>query len=255
MPFALEIKSTLYLIYYDFLLDKIRMRDEKGMRISLIRQETDAMETETLIGIVDNQTLMRTSIKQVINAQSGMKVIFESSGASKIFDDSNFKKCGLIITELTLWMLNGMNLTVLCTEMKPAKKVIIYTSHRSLELAQTAIGMGASGYILKSDSIEVILDSIRNAMSGKIVMSPQFADPLVDLEKDRLPSYHMIIQLSTAERDVLSLMLAGLTSKQIALVLGVAKTTIDKHREHIRDKTGNSSMFELLFHAKKYGLI
>ena len=105
---------------------------------------------------------------------------------------------------------------------------------------------------LNADSIDVFMTAVENVLAGKFAVSPGL-NPMSapDSEEEDKELEVVLRKLSPREREVLSLVAASMTSRDIARTFNVKKTTIDKHRENIRKKIGHLNFHELIYIARK----
>ena len=146
--------------------------------------------------------------------------------------------------------MDGFNTLRKLSEEYPRIKTLVYTMHNNPDFFRRAIALGARGYVFKQDRPEVLLTAIRNIDAGRLGLTPALG--ATPLESPEAPEYEDLLNSLTArEIEVLSLVAAGMTSRDIARSLNVKKSTIDKHRENIRGKLGGAGLTELIYIARK----
>jgi len=163
-------------------------------------------------------------------------------------------KPDLIILDITMPLLNGIDAAVQIRKSLPAMKLLFVTMHVNPVYLEAALGAGATGYVVKSAAREELLDAIRSVMDGRIYVSPSLSSE--HLERFTDPSRAAAtLRLSAREREILQLIAEGRAAKEIAHVLSISIKTVAFHRENIKRKLGVRSTAELTRHAIEQGLV
>jgi DNA-binding NarL/FixJ family response regulator len=153
----------------------------------------------------------------------------------------------ILTLDLSLPGLSGLDILPKVSTVSSNTKTIIYTSYDTEEYVIRAFRLGASGYVLKSDSPAELAQAIRHAIKGKRYLSSSLPDDLLDLVDDGSPEfYDRFDQLTKRETEVLDLVVKGLTSAEIGEQLFISKRTVDKHRQNIMSKLNVSRTTELI---------
>ena len=134
----------------------------------------------------------------------------------------------------------------------PEIKVIALTSFKEQELVEGALKAGAIGYLLKDVDADELADAIRQAYAGKPTLAPEATQVLI--QASRKP-YKPGIDLTEREKEVLGLLVEGLTNPEIAQQLYVSKSTVKFHVSSILNKLQVSSRTEAVAKALQEGLI
>jgi DNA-binding NarL/FixJ family response regulator len=163
-------------------------------------------------------------------------------------------KPDLIILDITMPLLNGIDAAIHIRKTLPAVKLLFVTMHANPTYLEAALSAGATGYVLKSAAREELLDAIRSVMDGRIYVSPNLSSE--HLERFTDPSRAAAtLRLSAREREILQLIAEGRAAKEIAHVLNISIKTVAFHRENIKRKLGLRSTAELTRHAVEQGLV
>jgi DNA-binding NarL/FixJ family response regulator len=163
-------------------------------------------------------------------------------------------KPDLIILDITMPLLNGIDAAIHIRKTLPAVKLLFVTMHANPTYLEAALSAGATGYVLKSAAREELLDAIRSVMDGRIYVSPNLSSE--HLERFTDPSRAAAtLRLSAREREILQLIAEGRAAKEIAYVLNISIKTVAFHRENIKRKLGLRSTAELTRHAVEQGLV
>jgi DNA-binding NarL/FixJ family response regulator len=171
-----------------------------------------------------------------------------------LVDEALRLKPDLIISDITMPLLNGIDAAVLIRKSLPDVKVLFVTMHSSPAYLAAALNAGATGYVLKSSAQEELLAAIEDVMRGKIHVSPglstehleRFADPKMAAAT---------LRLSVREREILQLIAEGKSAKEIAYILDISIKTVSFHRENVKRKLGMRSTAELTKYAVEQGIV
>lgn len=163
-------------------------------------------------------------------------------------------KPDLIILDITMPLLNGIDAAVQIKKSLPGVKLLFVTMHVNPAYLEAALNAGATGYVLKSAAREELLDAIKSVLNGRIYVTPTLSSE--HLERFTDPSRAAAtLRLSAREREILQLIAEGRAGKEIAFVLNISIKTVAFHRENIKRKLGLGTTAGLTKHAIEQGLI
>jgi len=141
----------------------------------------------------------------------------------------------VILLDVELPGLNGLEAVKQIRSIAPSTRVIMLTVFDDHDKIFKAICAGASGYLLKTSSVEGIIESIREAQAGGAPMTPRVARSVLDMFVREMPP-HQDYGLTARERQILELMTQGLIKKEIADQLSLSYHTVDTHLRNIYTK-------------------
>jgi len=214
---------------------------------------------DTMISTVilcDDHKIFREGLRSLIEKQSDMKIIAESSDGRTAVRLSKEKSPDIIIMDIAMPELNGIETTHQIIKNYPKIKVLILSMYSDQRFVLKAMESGASGYLLKDSAFEELVDAIHIVLSGQIYLSPSIASIFVKSYITNLQKKdsHNLKALTDREREVLQLLSEGKTTKQISLTLGISGKTVETHRQKIMEKLNISSIAELTKYALREGL-
>jgi NarL family two-component system response regulator LiaR len=191
--------------------------------------------------LVDDHTMVRRGLATFLKVYDDLQLAGEAeSGAAAI------QLCGEILPDVVLMDMvmpdmDGATATHAIRQQFPQVQVLALTSFKEGDLVKNALEAGAIGYLLKDVSADELVRAIRAAHAGRATLSPEAAQALVQTaNQPPAPG----LDLTEREREVLTLMIEGLSNTQIAGRLTVSPSTIKSHVSNILSKLGVASRTE-----------
>lgn len=188
--------------------------------------------------IYDDSSERRDSLKALINLNDNLKFAGEASNCKNVLADVENYNPDVVLMDINMPEVNGIEGLKLIKTKHPEVKVLMQTAYDDSEKIFTSIKSGASGYILKNDKPQRILQAIEEVFEGGAVMNPAIAQKVLDYFK---PSEKKS-PLSPKENEVLALLAEGLSYKMVADKLAVSYSTINTHTKRIYEKLHISSL-------------
>jgi RNA polymerase sigma factor (sigma-70 family) len=206
--------------------------------------------------LVDDLTITREGLAALVDREQDMDVVGTADDGRDAVDLVKELKPDVVVMDVAMPGLNGIEATRQIKDAYPHVKILALSMHASRQYAAGMLGAGAMGYLVKHSAFEELAQGIRDVHAGKRALSAEIADIVVDDYVARLPDSDpsAFSALSDREREVLQLVAEGLTTKEIALNLGVSNKTIQTHRQRIMDKLQLRSVAELTKYAVREGL-
>jgi DNA-binding NarL/FixJ family response regulator len=208
--------------------------------------------TRARILLADDHTLTLEGIRAVLEPHHAIAGAVGDGRA--LVEAALLLKPDLIILDITMPLLNGIDAAVQIRQSLPGVKLLFITMHVNPAYLEAALSAGGTGYVLKSAAREELLEAIKNVLGGRIYITPSLSSE--HLERFRDPSLAAAaLRLSGREREILQLIAEGRTTKEMAYVLSISVKTIAFHRENIKRKLGLRTTAELTKHAIEQRLI
>jgi DNA-binding NarL/FixJ family response regulator len=206
----------------------------------------------TRILLADDHTLTLDGIRAVVEPHH--EIVGTVMDGRALVEAALRLKPDLIILDITMPLLNGIDAAVQIKMSLPGVKLLFITMHVNPAYLEAALNAGGTGYVLKSAAREELLEAIQSVLNGRIYVSPSLSSE--HLERFRNPARAAaVLRLSTREREVLQLIAEGRPAKEIAHLLNISIKTVAFHRENIKRKLGLRSTAELTKHAIEQGLV
>lgn len=210
------------------------------------------------IMLVDDHTLFRRGLKALLSGEPSFTVVGEAGDAGEALRSVAELRPDVVLLDNHMPGVNGVDAIGAIREAAPAARVIVLTVSEDEEDLTRALTAGAAGYLLKTVESEVLADSIRRALAGEAVVSPELTHKLVRaLRAASSPagsSAQPADTLSPREREILRAIAAGASNKEIARLLGIAETTVKVHVQHILRKLNLASRVQAAVYAVEQGL-
>ncbi|MFH1150462.1 MAG: response regulator transcription factor [Actinomycetota bacterium] len=211
--------------------------------------------TAIKVMIVDDHSLVREGLKAVFDQGKEIDVVGEAGSGEEAIDMVESVKPDVILMDISMPGMNGIQATKLIREKNPEAKVVILTMLDQEGYVYEAIKAGATGYMLKSTSSDDLVNAIQTVHEGKALLHPdataQLLKEFVTLAENKAKDYG----LSNREMEVLQLLSEGNTNKEIAKALWISEQTVKTHVAHIFDKLGTSDRTETVARALRDGLV
>ncbi|MGC1455144.1 MAG: response regulator transcription factor [Nitrospirota bacterium] len=208
----------------------------------------------TRILIADDHAIFREGLRQILEDVEDLQVVDEASRGQDVLDKIEKNDYDLILLDIAMPGLSGLETLKLIKGRRPKLKVLILSMYPEEQYAVRAIKAGASGYITKASASEELLGAIRKVLSGGKHITSSVADKLLsDLEPDLGHPLHEL--LSDREYQVLCLIASGRTVGEIADQLALSVKTVSTHRVHILEKMKMKTNAELTNYALKQNLV
>jgi DNA-binding NarL/FixJ family response regulator len=206
--------------------------------------------------IVDDHCIFREGLCAMIARESDLHIVGEASNGRQALQQTRRLNPDLIVMDINMPDLNGIDATAQILSEFPAMKIIALSMHSDKRFILGMLKAGACGFLLKEGAFKELLEAIRTALAGQIYISPKVAGTVVTEFRQRL-SVEDISQadtLTAREREVLQLISEGRSTRQIADALNLSIKTIEARRKGIKDKLGLHSVAELTKFAIQEGL-
>ncbi|WP_458776645.1 response regulator [Desulforhopalus sp. 52FAK] len=208
----------------------------------------------TRIVIVEDHPVFRSGLKELIETEKDLHVCGEADTITKAMMVITQEKPDLVIVDITLKGRNGLELITELNRESPNLPLLVLSMHDESIYAERSFRAGASGYIMKEETSESIIEAIRLVCSGQRYASKQFMGNVLNKFLNHSPedSRSPIDRLTDRELDVFRLLGKGKTTKDIASRLDLSAKTIGTYRERIKVKLDLHNASDLIHSAVRW---
>ncbi len=206
--------------------------------------------------IADDHTILRRGLVSLLSLNQEIEVIGEAEDGSSAVELALRLRPDVVLMDLSMPVLNGLEATARLKKEAPAMKVLILSAHDNDEYVSQVVRSGANGYVLKNTSPEELYAAIRTVNAGHQFFSPSLSGRFggadaADEERDPLRGK----ALTSREREILQLVAEGETHQHIADRLFISVRTVDTHTNNIMKKLNLHDTASLVTYAIKNGIV
>jgi len=210
----------------------------------------------TRVLLADDHKMMRDGLSMLIAREEDMTVVGQADNGRVAIDKAAELNPDVIIMDIGMPGLNGIDATRQIAQQFPAIKVIALSMHSDRRFVAGMLSAGAAGYMLKDSAFEELAYAVRTVTAGRTYLSPGISHVVAEDYISRLQTTDASVfsVLSPREREVLQLLAEGKTTKQAAMDLGLSAKTVETHRQNIMKKLGIFTVPQLTKYAIREGL-
>lgn len=207
--------------------------------------------------VADGHPIVRDGLARLLNDESDLRVCAEVQDAVEIEQALTSERADAVIMDLVLGDSNGLDVIRQLRREHHDLAILIFSMHDETIFAARAIRCGANGYVTKLEPTSVVLEALRQVLSGRMWVSQSVSDRLLRSlatrggTKTRSTDSPMEV-LTDREIEVFGLFGSGLATKEIATRLGLSAKTVETHRAHLKEKLGFERSSELLVAAARW---
>lgn len=207
--------------------------------------------------IADDQSMVRAGFRMLLAREQGMEVVAEASnGLEAVAKAARFDPT-VILMDIRMPELDGLEATRRILATDNTARILILTTFGLDEYVYEALRAGASGFVLKDDPPEQLIEAVRIVAAGDALLSPAITKRVIN-QFTRIPHPtppKELDQLTAREQDILRLIASGLSNAEIGTELYISETTVKTHVTHILQKLGLRDRVQAVVLAYQTGLI
>lgn len=206
--------------------------------------------------ITDDHQLVREGVRLMLNGHENIQIVGEAKNGQEAVDFVNEHEVDIVLMDLNMPEMNGIDACKSIKKLKPSTKVIILSMISETKMVQNLMKYGASGYLLKNSGQEEIIEAITEVHAGKnhfdnnIINMMLYPNQSTEVKDESIhPS------LSRREKEILQLIIDEHTTAEIAAKLFISFGTVESHRRNMISKLGVRNTAGLVSAAYKFGLL
>lgn len=215
--------------------------------------------TTIKILIADDHNIVAESLSILIDTMDGMEVLGTASNGWQVLTFLENNAVDLVMIDLHMPLLNGIETTIKIREKYPKVKVLMLTMSEDATLIKDALQAGVNGYVMKRAEKAELAKAINLVASGQRYFSDAVVFKLAEMPNPKTTtgkdSPEENVPLTSREVEILRMIVAEMTNTDIAKKLYIAPKTVETHRRNLMKKVGVTSALGLLKYAMKHHLI
>jgi DNA-binding NarL/FixJ family response regulator len=198
--------------------------------------------------LVDDHLMFREHLRDLISRSGGMKVCGEAESAACAMELVRQAKPDVAIVDITLRGSNGLDLVKQLSEEAPEVKILVLSMHEESLYAERALRAGARGYLTKHQTSSAVVETIQRIVGGEVCVRRLGDHPEAE---ESTPAWGRSVEetLAGRELEVFRLLGGGKGTREIAVVLEIAESTVETYRSRIKEKLGLRSAAQLYVRA------
>jgi DNA-binding NarL/FixJ family response regulator len=206
--------------------------------------------------ICDDQAIVRDGLVMLLKLEPDIEIVGTAEDGAEVIEMVADRRPDLILMDLKMPIMNGVEATRQITEEYPDVKVLVLTTYADDEWIFDAIQAGAAGYLLKDTPREELIKAIRGTVTGRVYVDPSVAGRVLKQVSNRQtqPATLITARLTQREVDVLRLIAKGLSNADIADRLSLSDGTVRNHVSAILSKLDVSDRTQAAVIAIQHGL-
>jgi DNA-binding NarL/FixJ family response regulator len=206
--------------------------------------------------IADDHTVLREALVTTLRGSGDCVVVAEAGDGVAAIEQAHVFKPDVAVVDISMPRLNGMEVVRRLTAELPRTRVLVLTMHEEEEYVLQVVRAGASGYLVKHAATAELLNAIRAIAGGGVWFGPYATRVIAEqLQQPNRVTADPYGALSPREREVLHLVVDGLTIKEIAQRLEISTKTAENHRGRVLTKLGVRNSAELVRYAMRKHLV
>ena len=204
--------------------------------------------------LADDHRILAEGLRSLLVPEFDLIGVVEDGRA--MVEAAKALKPDVIIADISMPQLNGIEALEEVRKFIPNVRVIFLTMHRDVAYARRALEAGAVGFVVKHAALDELVLAVRAAAQGRIFVTPALAgEVLRAMKHDPLETADPVASLTLRQREVLRLLVDGLTTKEIGSKLHISARTVEDHKYRMVESLGVKGNAELIHFAIKHGII
>jgi DNA-binding NarL/FixJ family response regulator len=201
--------------------------------------------------LADDHTLVAHALTKCLPQEFELIGIVENG--LKLLEAARELKPDIILSDISMPAMGGLEALQILRAEGNGVKVLFLTMHADPAMASQALRAGASGFLSKNSAGEELTTALRRVCEGKIYLSPTVAGQMVEMLTSSEHRHGR--EITARQRDVLRLIAAGMSAKQIAADLEISPRTVETHKYEMMQNLGMQSTAELVRYAIRSGVV
>lgn len=212
--------------------------------------------TTIRVVLADDHPVVRAGIRAMLERIEGIEILGEANNGREALALVEQLQPQLLLTDIAMPELNGLELTARITKSHPHVRVIILSMHSTEEYVWQALRAGAAGYLLKDTDAKEIELAVTEVAAGRSYLTPAISKQAVENYLQRLgPDSNPADILTQRQREILQAVAEGKTTKEIARAFGISGKTVETHRTQLMERLNIDNIPGLVRYAMRAGMV
>ena len=208
--------------------------------------------------LADDHEIVRRGLVALFDTKAGWEVCGEASDGRQTVEKAQELRPDVVVLDIGMPSLNGLETTRLLKKMLPQTKVLILTLHESEQLIREVLDAGAMGFLLKSDAARDLVTAVDSLRQNRAYFTTRVASMVLSGYLNKNGAHTSAAEperLTSRERQVVQLLAEGKSSKEVAVSLNLSVKTAETHRSNIMRKLGLHSVSEVVLYAVRNNIV
>ena len=205
----------------------------------------------TTIILADDHAIMRQGLAPLFGAEQDMELLAQADNGRQAFALIESLRPDVAILDISMPEMSGIEVTRGVVDAGIRTQVILLTMHEDPSAVLEAMDAGASGYVLKDNSFEELVQAVRAVVAGGTFVTPSVREKLRKVQRQGKAA----TSLSKREREVIKLIAQGRSSKEIGRIMDISPRTVDTYRKRLMDKLDLHTMADVVRYAVRTGMV
>lgn len=206
--------------------------------------------------IVDDHEIVVDGLVSILDRETEIKVVGTALNGQDAIELIKSNKVDIAIVDIEMPIMDGTQFASYVKDNFPDIKLLVLSMYKNQKYVEHFFELGAKGYILKNKGSEELVKAIKYINDGQSYIGQEVTDVLIDaLNTKKQKEVKPIVRLTKREKEVLALIMKGLTSVEIGKELLIKSNTVDTHRRNLIDKAGVANSKALITFAWKNKLL
>jgi two-component system response regulator NreC len=214
----------------------------------------------TTIVLVEDHQIVLEGLRALLETEPGLTIVGQTDNGSEAAQLAERLRPDVMIVDLMLPGLNGLEVTRLVRQRSPQSRIIILSMYDHESFVVEALKSGAAGYVLKRDGVAHLVQAVHEVRASRRYLSPSLSERALEayilyVEQVKNSSQKPVETLTPREREVLHLAAQGYTNAEIAAHLVISPRTVEVHRANMMRKLGLRTQADLIRFAIQQGIL
>lgn len=209
------------------------------------------------IAVVDDHALFREGMVALLSDYEDLEVVLQANNGIDLFNKLKRRTPHVVLLDIEMPEMNGIETTILLKKRYPKIKIIILTMHTDEEFIFDLMSKGANGFLPKDKSVDAVVGAINCVMKKGYYYNDQITEAIMKGNSGQLKAADLLYKTALTEREIeiVKLICAQKTNKEIGDILNISTRTVDHHKTNIFLKVGTNTTIGIVMFAVETKLI